>query len=122
SQHAEPSHRLAAEVAAEPRFAVQLAGVAWQTEVLEPGEYLELLVGLGMEADVWQTIYLHRLAGEDPVLSWLEGTTLRPLLAALPGALAGEYRAALAPRLAAAYPRGVFPFRRTFFVARHRTE
>jgi trans-aconitate 2-methyltransferase len=126
SQHAEPSHRLATELAAEPGFADALAGVRWRTGVLEPRDYLELLAGLGLAVDVWQTTYLHVLAGDDAVLEWLDGTTLRPVYAALTEPLRAEYRAALRARLAAAYPRGpagtVFPFRRTFFVAKRRSE
>jgi trans-aconitate 2-methyltransferase len=33
--------------------------------------------------DAWQTIYYQVLTGEDPVLEWLKGTSLRPLLGCL---------------------------------------
>ena len=33
--------------------------------------------------DAWETSYLHILPGENPVLEWTKGTTLRPVLAAL---------------------------------------
>ncbi len=73
---------------------------------------------------MWETTYLHRLTGEDPVLAWTSGTALRPVLKALeadPAAKAAflaEYGAALR----AAYPVGqdgvtTFPFRRIFAVA-----
>lgn len=64
------------------------------------------------------------LTGQDPVLDWVKGTALRPVLTALDGdqqaidALLTEYR----DRLRDAYPPGphgtVFPFRRIFAVAR----
>jgi trans-aconitate 2-methyltransferase len=92
--------------------------------VLAPEAYLERLTALGCTADVWETTYVHLLQGEDPVLDWVKGTGLRPVLTALaddPEARDGflaEYRAALRE----AYPAGQhgtpFPFRRLFAVAR----
>ena len=48
-----------------------------------PRAYLDLLAGAGLTTDVWQTEYQHVLQGEDPVLEWLRGTGLRPVLGAL---------------------------------------
>ncbi|MCL7021364.1 hypothetical protein K6C39_23110, partial [Vibrio vulnificus] len=45
--------------------------------------YYAALAGLGCAVDAWETTYLHRLEGEDPVLDWVMGTGLRPVLAAL---------------------------------------
>lgn len=70
--------------------------------------------------------YIHKLAGDDAVYHWLEGTSLRPLLEALDSSPDGGERAAFAASykeaLAGAYPRdaaGVteFPFRRIFIMA-----
>ena len=36
-----------------------------------------------MEVDAWQTEYAHILQGTDPVLEWVRGTGLRPVLQAL---------------------------------------
>ena len=41
------------------------------------------LTDLGCAADVWETTYLQLLQGEDPVLDWVKGTALRPVLTAL---------------------------------------
>jgi trans-aconitate 2-methyltransferase len=94
--------------------------------VREPGEYAELLLDAGLAIDVWQTTYVHRLSGDDPVLSWLRGTGLRPVLARLDDAEAAEFEREFAPLLRAAYPATpggtLFPFRRTFAVGhRHHT-
>ncbi|MFC5953358.1 trans-aconitate 2-methyltransferase [Streptomyces pratens] len=120
-----PSHVLLRELARSPRWAGRLDGVLRHTDaVLRPEAYLERLTGLGCTADVWETTYVHLLPGEDPVLDWVKGTALRPVLTALaddPGAsdsFVDEYRTALR----AAYPEDPhgtpFPFRRVFAVAR----
>ncbi|GAA0930030.1 trans-aconitate 2-methyltransferase [Streptomyces thermoalcalitolerans] len=119
-----PSHRLMRELAGSARWRDRLAGtLRHEDAVLTPEAYLERLAGLGCTADVWETTYIHLLTGEDPVLDWLMGTGLRPVLTALgddPAAreeFLGEYRAALRE----AYPAGPhgtpFPFRRIFAVA-----
>ncbi|MFG2023136.1 trans-aconitate 2-methyltransferase [Streptomyces sp. NPDC048825] len=117
-----PSHRLMRELAHSARWKDRLAGtLRHDGAVHEPADYLQALTGLGCEADVWETTYLHLLTGEDPVLDWVKGTSLRPILTELGDgaeAFVAEYRAALRT----AYPAGeqgtVFPFRRLFAVAR----
>lgn len=119
-----PSHTILAELRASRRWKSRLTGVEdRKAAVLEPTGYLTRLAGLGCETDVWETTYLHVLTGEDPVLDWVKGTALRPVLTALAGddeataAFLDEYR----DLLRAAYPPGphgtVFPFRRIFAVA-----
>ncbi|MFJ4317694.1 trans-aconitate 2-methyltransferase [Streptomyces lavendulae] len=120
-----PSHRLLAELCDTPRWRDRLGGLAARhTDTLEPGEYLDRLTGLGCTADVWETTYHQLLQGPDPVLDWVKGTALRPVLTTLgddrPAVdrFLAEYRRALRE----AYPPGprgtVFPFRRVFAVAR----
>lgn len=117
-----PSHRLMRELAGSAAWRDRLAGVLRGREAVdEPEGYLALMAGLGLQADVWQTRYLHVLPGEDPVLDWVRGTALRPVRAALDGPAAEEFTRQYAALLREAYPRGphgtVFPFRRTFVVA-----
>ncbi|GGM04644.1 trans-aconitate 2-methyltransferase [Streptomyces fumigatiscleroticus] len=120
-----PSHRLMRELAASPRWRDRLDGVLRHGDaVLAPEAYLEHLTALGCTADVWETTYVHLLAGEDPVLDWVKGTGLRPVLDALAGdpeardAFVDEYRTALREAYPAR-PHGTpFPFRRVFAVAR----
>jgi trans-aconitate 2-methyltransferase len=85
-------------------------------------EYLEVLAPLCSYVDGWETAYVHVLQGTDPVLEWVKGTALRPVLAALKTDDARtEFLAELAPRLRAAYPSRAwgtpFPFKRVFVVA-----
>ncbi|WP_432160701.1 trans-aconitate 2-methyltransferase [Streptomyces sp. NRRL F-5630] len=119
-----PSHVLMRETAALPRFRPLLDGVLRHEDpVAGPTGYLARLTALGLAADVWETTYLHLLTGEDPVLDWVKGTGLRPVLDALaphPEARA-DFLTTYRDALRTAYPAGpngtVFPFRRLFAVA-----
>ena len=119
-----PTHALLAELCALPRWADRVGDAAPRPDaVLEPAGYLDVLTGAGLAADVWETTYLHVLTGEDPVLAWVRGTVLRPVLARLGEDDAAELTEAYAAALRAAYPRRpdgttVLPFRRVFAVGR----
>lgn len=130
SNFSAPSHRLLREVAARSARAEELRpGLERADAVARPQQYAALLLEEAPVVDVWETTYQHVLpAAPDaphPVLEWMKGTGLRPVLAVL---TAPAERAALLAdyerELEAAYPRrpfGVlFPFSRTFAVARTR--
>ena len=117
-----PSHVLTREVAAQPQWRdrILLRGTG---TVLDPLGYADLLSAGGAEVDAWETTYLQRLDGEDPVLRWIAGTALRPVRDALDDDAYAAFLGELAPRLRAAYPPNAdgttwFPFRRVFAVAR----
>ena len=115
-----PSHTCMRQLAASGRWPVP-AGLLRESPVLEPAGYLSVLTGLGLDADVWETTYLHVLTGPDPVLDWVRGTALRPLLAVLGDRDAASFEAEYAAALREAYPpdpagRSVLPFRRIFAV------
>ena len=122
-----PTHTVLADLCRSPRWSEQLGDLAPRTDaVLEPAEYLDVLAGAGLSPDVWETTYLHVLTGEDPVLGWVRGTVLRPVLTTLneqdAAALTEEYAAGLR----AAYPRRpdgttVLPYRRIFAVGSRRS-
>ncbi|MBW4721751.1 trans-aconitate 2-methyltransferase [Saccharothrix obliqua] len=117
-----PSHALTRELVASSW--PELTGLMRVDPVLDAAGYADVL-GDAAEVDAWETTYLQRLTGPDAVLEWISGTALRPVRAALDDAAWAEFRAALAPRLRAAYPRRAdgatwFPFRRIFAVARVR--
>jgi len=119
--HGEPSHVLLHRLAADRRFARWTRDVA-RPHSQDPEAYAAVLLDLGLEVDVWETTYLHVLAGSDPVLRWVSGTGARPTLAALPDGLRETFVEEYAALLREAYPRGrhgtVLPFRRVFAVAR----
>lgn len=119
-----PSHMLVHELAGEPEWAQRLAGLQLRGPgvVDDPLDYADLLSDAGCAVDAWETTYLQRLTGEDPVLEWITGTALRPIRATLTDEDWQRFREQLAPRLAEAYPPrrdGItwFPFRRVFTVA-----
>jgi trans-aconitate 2-methyltransferase len=116
-----PSHALMREIADRPRYAEHARGVL-HVRGTGPETYLALFADLGWTCDAWETTYLHVLPGEDPVLEWVNGTGLRPLLQALPDGVREEYVEEYRQALRRAYPRRpygtVLPFRRTFAVAR----
>jgi len=79
-----PSHRIAADVAAEPPFADALAAAGGPpadrgTAVLAPAAYAELLDGLGAAAQhVRLQVYGHHLDSTGAVVDWVAGTLLTP--------------------------------------------
>lgn len=126
-----PSHTLLAELCRSARWRSRLGDVADPTgqaggsgedpRVLTPAGYLDRLARLGCTVDAWETSYQQVLPGPDPVLEWMRGTALRPVLAALRPDEAEEFTARYGQMLREAYPAGeygtVLPFRRVFVVA-----
>jgi trans-aconitate 2-methyltransferase len=121
-----PSHRAIREVAEGPRWGPVLAGVGLQAGVVRSVTwYVEHLRSLGFEVDAWETTYIHVLKGDNPVLEWIKGSALRPLLARLEAAAAAEFLREVGDRLRRAYPPSgdmtLLPFPRLFFVATRKT-
>jgi trans-aconitate 2-methyltransferase len=122
-----PSHVLLDELRHAPRWRDRLGPAADDVApaVHEPARYLDLLARLGCAVDAWQTTYLHVLHGDDPVLGWVRGTALRPVLAALPPDDAARFEAEYGALLRQAYPPTqdgtVLEFRRIFVVATRRS-
>ncbi len=120
-----PSHVVIRELRTSPKWHERLgAGADRGASVEGAGAYQDALLAAGLVPDVWTTTYLHLLTGDDPVLEWVKGTALRPVLTALaddPDATA-DFLAECGRQLRSAYPQGrygtVFPFRRIFAVGR----
>lgn len=118
---AEPTHVELRALAGEARWAGRL-DVTWPA-VVEPVDYLDALLGLSLEAQVWETTYVHVLpGGPDAVLEWIRGSALRPVLARLGDEEAADFVEEYRERLRVAYPAGphgsVLPYRRIFAVSR----
>ncbi len=123
-----PSHRLMRETLANggPDGAAlgtpQLREAMGKKGVEDASAYYDLLQGCTGYLDIWETEYVHILEGEDPVLEWVRGTGLRPILNGLGDRERALFLETYARRLRAAYPvksdgRTPYPFRRLFIVA-----
>jgi len=118
-----PSHTAMAEAAQEGPWRTVLAPLLKPNPVATPAWYYGVLESHAASVDIWETVYLQVLTGEDPVKEWTKGTWLGPLLAALEPHHRDAFEANYAARVRAAYParadgRTLFPFRRLFIVAR----
>ncbi|SCL31031.1 trans-aconitate 2-methyltransferase [Micromonospora pallida] len=121
-----PSHRTLWAVADQGPWRAELLPLLREAPVRDAVGYAELLAGAGCAVDAWETTYVHLLPApadaDHPVFTWLEGTALRPIRAALDDATWDRFRATLSARLVEHYPvrhgQVYFPFRRVFFVAR----
>lgn len=122
TNHHAPSHRLVAEMASEPRWIGRLGSLDLSTPVRTAADYVAMVRSSVDALDVWETEYQHELMGPTPVLDWIRGTSLRPVLSSLSPEAGERFCADLVPLLAQAYPpddagRTRFPFRRLFLVA-----
>lgn len=123
-QHLMPSHQILFELVREKRW-TRLAGAIRESPVHDAEFYYDRLSLLASALDIWETEYLHVLEGEDPVLNWLAGSILRPVLDCLDSFDKAAFLSAYAERLRAAYPARVdgktlLPFLRLFIVAQKR--
>lgn len=122
AMHNAPLRRLQQAVAADGPWAGLLADVDAARAILEPGEYYDILRPIVASLDIWETTYLHVLSGEDAVVQWAMGTSLKPFLDRLPTEMRPGFLAAYAAVLRPEYPRRadgttLLPFRRLFILA-----
>ena len=117
----QPPHAVLREMAASPRWRSLIGEAELTRQAGDLTGYLDVLAGAGCQVDAWETTYLHILHGEDPVVEWVKGTALRPVLAVLDDAETAEFLAEYRDRMRRAYPPRSFgtvlPFRRVFVVA-----
>jgi trans-aconitate 2-methyltransferase len=83
--------------------------------------YYDLLKPQASFLDIWEVRYLQVLQGDDPVLEWVKGSALRPVLTAMGKDDADRFLAAYGAALREAYPKRaggetLFPFHRLFMV------
>ncbi|MER7502098.1 trans-aconitate 2-methyltransferase [Nonomuraea pusilla] len=116
-----PSHAAIRELCASRAWSDRLGDLLRSNPVGDPQEYVDLLFDSGSMVDAWETTYVHVLQGENPVLDWVSGTALRPILDRLEPHDQRRFTAELGRLLAEAYPARSygtpFPFRRIFVVA-----
>lgn len=117
-----PSQIAIEQTVSDPRWASVLQGVGLHRGSVRPLLwYVYYLHDLGCTVNAWETTYFHVMTGENPVLQWLKGTALRPLIERLQNGQRAEFLQSLGLRLENAYPARegitVFPMPRLFFVA-----
>jgi trans-aconitate 2-methyltransferase len=121
-----PSHRILRELlAGDASLAAVPAALRERyarPPVHAPETYHRWLAPRVARLDIWTTEYLHVLEGQDPVLAWVQGSALRPILAVLDEADRTRFLTVYGQRLAEAYPaqgdgKTLFPFPRLFLVA-----
>ena len=120
--HDAPIRALQYQVAAQGPWAARLAGVGSAPPVSPAASYWDLLRSHCAMLDIWETIYMHALQGEDAVVRWALGSSLRPFLDALPPDLREDFLTAYRATVNPVYPRRadgttLLPFHRLFMVA-----
>ena len=122
----EPSHALMRLVAADGPWADRLVPIAKTRAVIAThGEYYAWLKPLSAALDIWQTTYVHPMAGVGAVVDWFRGSALRPFLNPLDVCEREQFIERYMRELAVAYgvePDGslLFLYPRLFILARKR--
>jgi len=118
----EGAFRALDELVVEPAWRERLRAAGRRPSIETPAFYAERLLGHGLELEMWETVYHHRMESPAGIVEWMKGTALRPLLSALEPPEQAGFLDALLARVAPLHPPGphgiFFPFRRLFFVAR----
>ncbi len=122
AMHDAPFRRLQSLVASEGPWAEALHGVCSAPDIPPATAYWDLLRPHVGRIDMWETTYFHALQGNDAVLEWASGSSLRPFLDILSADLRGAFRQAYAEAIRPHYPprpdgSTLLPFRRLFMIA-----
>ena len=119
--HESPSHVFQYELARTVPYADKLASQIRLNSIDSTESYIETLSALGCDVDAWETTYFQVLQGEDAVLEWTKGSSLRPFTNVLEPEEAADFVERYRALLATAYPATaegtIYPFRRVFVVA-----
>jgi trans-aconitate 2-methyltransferase len=121
----EPSHRLMEQVAGDGPWAGKISAASGGKESTGTiGEYYACLQQTGCTLDLWETTYLHPLAGPAAIVEWFKGSELRPYLKLLTDKERLEFLSRYESALAKAYPaqnegKVLLRVPRVFFVAQH---
>ena len=122
----EPSHRLMRDVASEAPWSDFIGDTASvRVRVLPATAYYDLLASAAAEVEVWRTVYCHPMDSAGAIVTWLQGTGLRPFVDPLPDPHKASYLARYEAGIAKAYPahadgRRLLAFPRLFVVARRK--
>lgn len=117
------AQRTITDLVREDPWRDRLSAAFMDRPVQPPEYYYPVLAPHARRVDIWETNYIHVLAGDNPVLTWMAATALQPLYDALQGEERRRFEAEVAARLRRAYPpeadgRTLFPLLRLFILAR----
>lgn len=117
-----PSHTILLQTISDGPWAELLQDVVKVRPVAWPAAYKGWLHPYAKNVEVWEKQYIQHFEGEDPVLKWISGTWLAPVLARLSGVMRESFIAVYGRRLREAYPadgngRTVYTMRRSFIIA-----
>ena len=123
AMHDAPLRRLPYELADRAPWTAYLQGVSSAPDILSANDYWDLLHAEVASLDIWRTTYIHALRGDNAVMEWASGSSLRPFLDRLPDTMKEAFRQAYAEAARPHYPRRadgttLLPFHRLFIVAR----
>ena len=116
-----PSHKLIFD-AAKP-WKDKVGQLIRAKPVHSLSKYHNILTPLTSDLDIWETIYLQELNGENAVAEWLKGSALKPLLDGLADDEADAFFFAYSELAQKVYKQRadgitLYPFRRIFIVAK----
>jgi trans-aconitate 2-methyltransferase len=117
-----PSHTSIGEVVRSSPWRMRVEPHHRVSPTLSAERYYSILRPHVATLDLWETTYYHVLQGDNPVVEWTKGTTLRPILAQLNEQEGADFLARYGALVRAAYPPGtdgktILPFKRLFIVA-----
>ena len=120
---ATPLHQVARQLAASQEWSQELGDVIPQPGILSVTDYWDMLRPQVASLEIWQTTYMHALQGENAVMEWASGSSLRPYLDRLSDDRKSAFRQAYADAVRSHYPARadgttILPFHRLFIVAR----
>lgn len=115
----EPTHSVPAEILDDGDWADAARKALIRDRVASVDDYRRWLAPAHL--DMWRTTYYQTLTGPDPVWTWVTGSVLRPVLAALDEEDRHRFEGECKRRYAEAYPasggRTTLPFSRLFLLA-----
>lgn len=115
-----PTHLIPARVLDEGEWPEQARSALMRDRLSQPAEYAQWLQPARVA--LWRTTYYQLLTGDEPVWTWVTGSVLRPMLAALEGSEKDRFSETCRARYLDAYPTGedgvtTLPFSRLFLIA-----
>ena len=116
-----PTHQIPMSILDEGEWPAEAVEALLRDPIASPSDYRRWVAPAS--TDIWRTTYHQELTGEDPVWTWVTGSLLRPVLAALDEGHREVFGAECRARYAEAYPPEpdgvtIVPFSRLFIVAR----